>query len=124
MAKQSSTMKIANMMAKKIIADQTRARLAMGFDAAILAAHEVFGMGPGRSAAFADAYNKAMEQLADMFIADCDENHDEQLAYAKAQRDEAIRRIVGDGNFVPFDLYYGQAYMDELKRIRIMEGKT
>lgn len=124
MAKQSNTMKIANMMAKKVIADQTRARLAMGFDAAILAAHEVFGMGPGRSAAFADAYNKAMEQLADMFIADCDENHDEQLAYAKAQRDEAIRRIVGDDNFVPFDLYYGQAYMDELKRIRIMEGKT
>jgi len=123
MAKQSSTMKIANMMAKKIIADQTRARLAMGFDAAILAAHEVFGMGPGRSAAFADAYNKAMEQLADMFIADCDENHDEQLAYAKAQRDEAIRRIVGDDNFVPFDLYYGQAYMDELKRIRIMEAR-
>lgn len=123
MAKQSNTMKIANMMAKKIIADQTRARLAMGFDAAILAAHEVFGMGPGRSAAFADAYNKAMEQLADMFIADCDENHDEQLAYAKAQRDEAIRRIVGDDNFVPFDLYYGQAYMDELKRIRIMEAR-
>lgn len=90
---------------------------------AILAAHEVFGMGPGRSAAFADAYNKAMEQLADMFIADCDENHDEQLAYAKAQRDEAIRRIVGDDNFVPFDLYYGQAYMDELKRIRIMEAR-
>lgn len=123
MSKQSSTMKIAQAIARKIIADQTRARLAMGFDAAILAAHEVFGMGPGRSAAFADAYNKAMEQLADMFIADCDENHDEQLAYAKAQRDEAIRRIVGDDNFVPFDLYYGQAYMDELKRIRIMEAR-
>lgn len=123
MAKISNTAKLAQAIAKRIIADQTRARLAMGFDAAILAAHEVFGMGPGRSAAFADAYNKAMEQLADMFIADCDENHDEQLAYAKAQRDEAIRRIVGDDNFVPFDLYYGQAYMDELKRIRIMEAR-
>lgn len=122
--KQSTTMMLANMIARKMIGEQTKARLAMGFDAAIIAAHEVFGMGPGRSAAFAEAYNNAMEQLAEMYISDCDDNRDKQLTYAKAKRDELIRKIVGDENFVPFDLYYGQAYMDELKRVRIMKGDT
>ena len=98
--------------------------MALGFDAAIIAAHEVFKMWPGRSSAFATAYNEAMEWLAELYISDCDENHDKQLAYAKGKRDELIRSIVGDENFVPFDLVYGQAYMDELKRIRLMEGKT
>lgn len=122
--KQSTTMMLADMIARKMIGEQTKARLAMGFDAAIIAAHEVFGMGPGRSAAFAEAYNNAMEQLAEMYISDCDDNRDNQLTYAKAKRDELIRKIVGDNNFVPFDLYYGQAYMDELKRVRIMKGDT
>ena len=122
--KQSTTMMLADMIARKMIGEQTKARLAMGFDAAIIAAHEVFGMGPGRSAAFAEAYNNAMEQLAEMYIADCDDNKDHQLTYAKAKRDELIRKIVGDENFVPFDLYYGQAYMDELKRVRIMNERS
>lgn len=124
MGKQSGMMMVANRMAQHIIADQTRARVALGFDAAIIAAHEVFKMWPGRSSAFATAYNEAMEWLAELYISDCDENHDKQLAYAKGKRDELIRSIVGDENFVPFDLVYGQAYMDELKRIRLMEGKT
>lgn len=123
MGKQSAVMIAANRMAQHIIADQTRARVALGFDAAIIAAHEVFKMGPGRSAAFCNAYNDAMEWLAELYISDCDDNHDKQLAYAKGKRDELIRSIVGDDNFVPFDLVYGQAYMDELKRIRLMEGK-
>ena len=95
MGKQSGMMMLANRMAQRIIGEQTRARVALGFDAAIIAAHEVFKMGPGRSAAFATAYNEAMEWLAELYISDCDENHDKQLAYAK----------------------------DELKRIRLMEGK-
>ena len=122
--KQSTTMMIADMIARKIIGEQTKARLAMGFDAAIIAAHEVLGMGPGRAAAFAEAYSNAMEQLAEMYISDCDDNKDNQLVYAKAKRDELIRKIVGDENFAPFDLVYGQAYMDELKRVRIMKGDT
>lgn len=42
----------------------------------------------------------------------------EQLA---EECDELIRSIVGDENFVPFDISYGQAYMDEAKRIRVKE---
>ena len=122
MSKPSAVMKLANRMARSIIAEQTRARICMSFDGAIIAAHEVFKMGPGRSASFADAYNSAMNWLASLYISDCDENHDDQFVYAKAKRDELILSIVGEENFVPFDKMYGEAYMDELKRIRIMNA--
>lgn len=123
MAKQSSMLKLAQAIARETIANQTRARLSIAFDAALIAAHEVFQLGPGRAAAFANAYGKAMDDLATLFIADCDENNDKQLVYAKAKRDELIRSIVGEKNFQPFDRCYGNAVMDELKKIRVMEGK-
>ena len=106
---------------KQLVAEQTKARLCLGMDAAILAAHEVFGLGPGRAAAFRDAYVSSMEELAGLFIEGADQHGDDRLEYAKAKRDEALRRIVGDELFVPFDEAYGQAYMDELKRVRIMQ---
>lgn len=120
MGTKNSVMVLADRIARKLVAEQTMARLSIGMDAALLAAHEVFGMGPGRAEAFRTAYVDAMEELAGMFIDDAD--GDKRLEYAKAKRDEAIRRIVGDDNFVPFDVSYGAAYMDELKRIRIMKG--
>lgn len=112
---------VAQRMASAIVAEQTKARIALGFDAAIIAAHEVFNMGPGRAAAFADAYNKAMEELAELYVSDNKENGDQQLEYAKAKRDELILKIVGEKNFQPFDACYGSAYIDELQRLRIMK---
>lgn len=106
--------------ARRMIAEQTQARLQIGFDAAFIAAHEVFGLGPGRAQAFSDAYHAAMDELATLFVDDGE--NDAALEYAKAKRDEAMRAIVGDELFVPFDQAYGQAYMDELKRIRIRGG--
>ena len=124
MPKPSATARIAQEMARRLVAEQTRARLSISFDAALIAAHEVFQLGPGRAAAFADAYGRAMEQLAGLYIDDCDKNKDKQLDYAKGTRDALIRSIVGDANFVPFDKCYGEAVMDELRRIRIIEGKA
>lgn len=124
MGTKNSVIVLADRMARNIIAEQTRARIMLGFDAALIAAHEVLQMGPGRAAAFATAYNEAMETLAGLYISDCDDNGDKSLVYAKAKRDELIRSIVGPDNFVPFDLAYGKAYMDELKRVRIMQDKT
>ena len=112
---------LARARTKELVAEQTKARLCLGMDAAILAAHEVFGLGPGRAAAFRDAYVSSMEELAELFIQDADQHGDARLEYAKAKRDEALRRIVGDELFVPFDEAYGAAYMDELKRVRIMQ---
>ena len=122
--KQSAVMKIANQMAREIVANQTLARLTIGFDGAIMAAHEVFQMGPGRAAPFREAYNRSVETLANLFLDDYVETKDKQIDYAKGTRDEIIKKIVGEENFVPFDLSYGDAYIDELKRIRIAKKQT
>lgn len=122
--KQSAVMKIANQMAREIVANQTLARLTIGFDGAIMAAHEVFQMGPGRAAVFREAYNRSVEKLAHLFLDDYMENKDKQIDYAKGTRDEIISKIVGKENIVPFDLSYGDAYIDELKRIRIAKKQT
>lgn len=122
MSTKNSMMILADRIARNIVAEQTKARLSMSYDAAIIAAHEALGMGPGRAAIFREAYNDAIEELAGIFIDDSDS--DKKLVYAKAKRDEAILKIVGPENFVPFDFSYGMAYMDELKRIRLLrEGK-
>ena len=124
MPKPSATARLAEEIARRIVANQTRARLAIAFDAALIAAHEVLQLGPGRAAAFAQAYSDAMEQLATLYLDDCDKNKDKGLDYAKGTRDRIIKAIVGEDNFVPFDKSYGAAVMDELRRIRIIEGKV
>ena len=125
MSKPSALVREIDRQVRRIVAEQTRARIALGFDAAIIAAHEVFGMGPGRAAAFANAYNDAMQQLADLYVSDFDQSRDKQIDYAKGKRDEIIRKIVGEQNFVPFDKTYGLAQFDELRRIRVIqEGET
>lgn len=115
---------LAEQIARKLVAEQTQARIMLGFDAALIAAHEALGMGPGRAAAFSKAYHEAMEELAGLYVDDCDENGDKHIDYAKGKRDALIRRIVGDENFVPFDRAYGAAYMDELRRIRVRQRET
>ena len=94
-------------------------------DAAVIAAHETFGMGPGRAKIFAAKYNEALEWLADLFVGDADPkagNGDKELYYAKGKRDELIRSIVGE-DYIPFDMAYGRAYMDELRRIRVKKDE-
>ena len=121
MGKQSAVMKLADRIAQRIVAEQTMARLRIGFDGAIMAAHKVFQMGPGRSGAFREAYNESVDELAELFLSDAYENKDEQIDYAKGTRDTLIKKIVGEENFVPFDKAYGDAWMDELKRIRLIK---
>lgn len=122
MSTKNAVMVMADRIARRIVAEQTRARIMLSFDAAIIAAHEVFHMGPGRAAAFANAYKEAMEQLAGLYVDDFDKHGDKRIEYAKGKRDELILSIVGPENFVPFDVAYGEAYFDELRRIRLMNG--
>lgn len=124
MGGKNQLMILANKIARQIVADQTKARICISFDAAIMAANKTFHMGPSRSAEFANNYNEALEQLATLFISDCEENHDKQIEYAKGKRDEIILKIVGKENFVPFDTMYGATYMDELRRIRAIYGAS
>ena len=109
---------IAQQTAKKIVADQTRARLMIGFDAAVIAAHETLQLGPGRAAAFANAYHEALDDLAELYLQDY---QDKEMEYGKGKRDEVIRKILGEANFVPYDRLYGGTYLDELGRIRALE---
>lgn len=124
MSTKNAVMVMADRIARRIVAEQTRARIMLSFDAAIIAAHEVFHMGPGRAGAFANAYNEAMEQLAGLYVDDAEQHGDKRIEYAKGKRDELILSIVGPENFVPFDTAYGEAYIDELKRIRVLNGRA
>lgn len=122
MAKKNMMLLMAQEMCKKLVEEQTLVRLSMSFDAAIIAANKAFHMGPGRFPVFSEAYNEALQWLSDMFISDARENHDAQIEYAKGKRDQLIRRIVGEENFVPFDAFYSAGvYVDELKRVRSLE---
>ena len=109
MGTKNSVMILADRIARNIVAEQTKARLSMSYDAAIMAAHEALGMGPGRAEKYRQAYVAAMEELATMFVDDAGKKPgegDPKIVYSKATRDEIIRRIVGDENFVPFDNLY------------------
>lgn len=117
MSKQSALAMMANAAAKKIVAEQTRVRLVIGFDAALIAAHEVLKLGPGRAAAFANAYHEALDDLATLYLED---SKDKQMEYGKGKRDQVIRKILGDANFVPYEKIYGDTYVDEFNRIRVL----
>ena len=122
MSRKNSVMIFADRIARDIVAEQTRVRIMMGFDAALIAAHEALGMGPGRAAAFAPAYSTALDALATLYLDDG--SGDRTMEYAKVKRDERIRAIVGDENFVEFDRSYGPAYMDELRRVRVLQAEN
>lgn len=119
MSKPSGWAIMAQQMAKKIVAEQTRVRLMIGFDAAVIAAHETLQLGPGRAAAFANAFHEALDDLAELYLQDY---QDKEMEYGKGKRDEVIRKILGEANFVPYDRLYGGTYLDELGRIRALES--
>ena len=121
MAKKNMMLLMAQEMCKRLVAEQTKTRLTLGCDAAVIAANRVFHMGPGRAAAFAQAYSEAMNELAGLFLDDATENGDAGIDYAKGKRDQLIRRIVGEDNFIPFDRFYAPVYVDELRRVRSLE---
>ena len=121
MAKKNMMLLMAQEMCKRLVAEQTKTRLALGCDAAVIAANRVFHMGPGRAAAFAQAYSEAMNELAGLFLDDARENGDAGIDYAKGKRDQLIRRIVGEDNFIPFDRFYAPVYVDELRRVRSLQ---
>lgn len=119
MSKPSRWAIMAQQMAEKIVAEQTRVRLMIGFDAAVIAAHETLQLGPGRAAAFANAFHEALDDLAELYLQDY---QDKEMEYGKGKRDEVVRKILGEANFVPYDRLYGEIYLDELGRIRALES--
>ena len=95
MPKPSATARLAEEIARRIVANQTRARLAIAMDAALIAAHEVLQLGPGRAAAFAQAYSDAMEQLATLRKCGCTEGQGFFLS-KPVTLDEFKAMMIGD----------------------------
>lgn len=80
--------------------------LQMGQDAAMIAAHDVLQLGPGRAEAFCVAYREAINDMARRVVDD--QMDDPEFVYAKAKIDEQIRTIVGPEKFVPWEERYGE----------------
>ena len=76
----------------------------IGMDAAVIAAHEVLGMGPGRALAFCTKYMKTINELASLVVEDAKD--DTEIVYAQESIDRDIKRIVGEENFDPWAVRY------------------
>lgn len=78
----------------------------MGQDAAMIAAHDVLQMGPGRARDFCVAYIEAVNGMARIMVDD--QKDDKEFVYAKTKLDEQIKAIVGPKNFQPWEVRYGK----------------
>lgn len=77
----------------------------MFMDAGMLAAHDVFGLGPGRAARFMQAVKDNYHEMSRMALQDAADG-DEEIWYTKAKLDERLLAIVGEENFQPFEVRY------------------
>lgn len=82
-------------------------RAQIDFDAAVIAANEVLGMGAGRARAFVQAMINNANEIGQLILTDSKD--DKTLAYTKEVMDRRIRAIVGEENFVPWNTRYGNA---------------
>ena len=80
--------------------------LQMSQDAAMIAAHDVLQLGPGRAEAFCIAYREAINDMARRVVDD--QMDDPEFVYAKAKIDEQIKAIVGPEKFAPWEVRYGE----------------
>lgn len=117
MAKPSQVMILAEEIARRIIAEQTMIRFQIAEDAAVIAAHDVLKLGPGRSEAFCEAFRKALDDIAGSFKAD--NKDDKDMVYTKETLDRRVEPIYGSKMFRPFTVRYGgDVRMDCKQRIR------
>ena len=79
--------------------------LQIGLDAAMIAAHEVFKLGPGRAEKFRNEYVDTVNEIAKLLSDDGKDDRD--LVYAKTVVDRRLHDIVGDKLFDDWDTRYG-----------------
>lgn len=72
----------------------------MCLDAAVIAANEVFNMGPSRAPAFSAAFSQALVEIAEMTVSDTPD-----MEYTKTKLDQRLKQICGD-NFQPWEERY------------------
>lgn len=74
-------------------------------DAAMIAAHDVLGMGAGRAVKFGVVYRETLNEMARATMEDAKE--DNEVWYSIAKLDERLKAIVGEENFAPWEERYG-----------------
>lgn len=95
-----------SMVAKEVNRQITATRALhtqMCLDAAMIAANEVFNMGPTRATEFVKAFNEAISSIAEMTLEDG--KTDKQLWFTKQKLDDRLKKICGE-NFVPWQDRY------------------
>ena len=83
------------------LARQQMIVMQMAKDAALIAAAEVFHMGPGRTPAYSAAFDQAIHDIAAMTVEDT-----KDMEYTKTKLDQRLRQICGE-HFVPWEERYG-----------------
>ena len=83
------------------LARQQMIDMQMAKDAALIAAAEVFHMGPGRVPAYSAAFDAALHDIAKMTVEDT-----KDMEYTKVKLDQRLRQICGE-HFVPWEERYG-----------------
>lgn len=86
---------------KRVFDQKLDIALQMGFDAAILAAHDVFQLGEGRFLKFSNAYKTRMNEISTLFAQDSAD-----LEYSVERLDSALKAITGEKNHTPFEKRY------------------
>lgn len=90
----------------RVSMERAEIRAQIDSDAAMMAANDVFQMGPSRAKLFFDKMNEYEDEIARLFLEDA--KADETLEYSKATLDKRIREIVGEENFSPWEVRYGR----------------
>lgn len=74
-------------------------------DAALLAAHDVFQLGPGRAAKFVAAIKKYTNEIAALLVEDGKTDRD--YIYTREKVDQRLKQICGE-DFDPWEVRYGE----------------
>ena len=72
-------------------------------DAAVLAAHDVFGAGEKRMYDFYASMHEWLQKISEMILEDAQD--DKEIVYSKDKLDEALKPLLGQ-NFRPYDERY------------------
>ena len=67
----------------------------MALDSAVLAAHDVLGLGPGRAKEFIDSFNGYFAEISGLIL-DGSASGDTELSYLQERLDGALKAIEGD----------------------------
>lgn len=86
--------------------DKIFVALQMATDAAVIAAAEVFGMGPVRCERFFKKIGECLNEISSVINADSLD--DPSFIYAKERIDRRLKEICGEDNFEPWDVRYGK----------------